>query len=64
MQQVRRFVFTDFDTSKEEEERLASLARSSSCAFVGYGREVCPSTGRPHLQGGFDDANDPCNCLY
>jgi len=39
--------FTSHDVSPEYQTRLDNL----NCKYMVYGREVCPTTNRPHLQG-------------
>lgn len=46
---ARRWCFTLHDYTPLQEERIQALA--GDCPFLCYGREVCPDTARPHLQG-------------
>lgn len=42
--------WTLFDYTPQDEEALQAYAKDQ-CDYMVYGKEVCPSTGRPHLQG-------------
>jgi hypothetical protein len=45
----RAYVFTLHDPTPEDEEILRDKALD--CKYLVFGREVAPTTGRPHLQG-------------
>lgn len=44
---IRNGCFTLHDYTEEDEKTLQSL----DCNYIVFGREICPDTGRPHLQG-------------
>lgn len=50
MERQRDFTFTYFPEHQEELDTLR-FAYDESMQFVGWGREVCPDTGRIHAQG-------------
>lgn len=47
-QQSKRWQFTLFDYDGKDEERLRDC---DGISYIVFGRELCPNTGRPHLQG-------------
>lgn len=47
MSRQRRFAWTLHDPTPDDEIALKAL----KAKYIVYGREVCPRTGRPHLQG-------------
>ncbi len=48
VQRMRCCVFTLFNYSDEEE---SALADAGYWTYLTYGKEICPDTGTPHLQG-------------
>jgi len=46
---LRAWCFTVFNYTPEDEARIVGLA--STCERLVCGREVCPTSGTPHLQG-------------
>lgn len=44
-----KYVFTQFNLDFDWEEFINNP--KNRCKYICYGNEVCPSTGRPHLQG-------------
>lgn len=50
MSRVRGFTFTYFPTHQEELDTLR-FAYDETMQYVGWGREVCPDTGKIHAQG-------------
>lgn len=47
----KRFIFTWFDWTAEERERIIKYVEESSAVYAVFGEELAPTTGRPHLQG-------------
>jgi hypothetical protein len=47
MGRIRRYTWTLHDPTPEDEAALKGL----NVKYICYGRETCPKTGRPHLQG-------------
>ncbi len=47
MSRSRSYYFTEFDTEHEWDE----LVQDGECLYICWGEEVCPTTGRKHLQG-------------
>ncbi|AXH74143.1 MAG: putative viral replication protein [Cressdnaviricota sp.] len=47
MTRARAYCFTSFDVSDDYQKLLTTLP----CKYLVYGRELSPSTGKPHLQG-------------
>ncbi|WBG01488.1 replication-associated protein [Army ant associated cyclovirus 9] len=47
---LRRFCFTIPNYTDDDVRRVQEFAKNESKYFV-YGREICPRTGTPHLQG-------------
>lgn len=43
--------FTWHNPTAQIEERLTTIGASPICRYLVWGREVCPTTGRQHLQG-------------
>lgn len=56
---ARTFCFTMNNYSSESEATMKSWWEDGhvGCQYLGYGRETCPSTGTPHLQGFMKFAN-------
>ncbi len=50
-QSGRTFIFTLFGYELYEREPRLQAWLAESCRYAIYGREVCPDTGRQHLQG-------------
>jgi len=48
VQRMRCCVFTLFSYTDEEE---SAIAEAGYWTYITYGREICPTTGNPHLQG-------------
>ena len=46
----RAYCFTLHDWTPDEREQLVTLIEDK-CKYGCFGEEVCPTTGRPHLQG-------------
>ena len=46
---TQNWCFTHYDL--EAVERFDDLVRGPDVLFLGWGREICPTSGRPHLQG-------------
>lgn len=46
----RAYCFTLHDWTPDEREQLVTLIQDK-CKYGCFGEEVCPTTGRPHLQG-------------
>lgn len=49
--QKKRFVFVFNNYTDETKEKLRELATNPIVDFIGWGCEVAPTTGTPHLQG-------------
>lgn len=49
--QARRFSWTLHDWTDQHQEHLRDLLRQGTFSYVIWGREICPETGRRHLQG-------------
>lgn len=47
----RHWNFTSFNTELDHQEHLLGLPDAGECKYIIFGREVCPTTGRLHLQG-------------
>ena len=55
----RHWVFTKFNWTEEEEQQLLAWNQKNGGpvpdhviqTYIAFGREICPDTGRPHLQG-------------
>lgn len=50
MSKSRLYVFT-FNNYDEEQLREAADSWQDHCTYLGYGQEIAPTTGTPHLQG-------------
>lgn len=48
---LRNFCFTFFGYTDEDLQYLRDLQTSGKVQFIGWGVEVCPTTGNVHLQG-------------
>ncbi len=46
---VRDYVFTVHNWTQSDLDQLAEVAKK--CTYMIYGKEICPKTGGPHLQG-------------
>lgn len=49
--QWRNFIFVKYNWKPEDEEKLRQLFKHAYAIYVMWGREICPDTGTPHLQG-------------
>lgn len=47
----QHWLFTHYDVSSANEAKLASLVPDGHCLYIVWGREICPTTNRQHLQG-------------
>lgn len=47
---ARAICFTLFNYTDEDLDKIAEYARDE-CQYLIYGKEICPTTQRPHLQG-------------
>lgn len=45
------FAFTSFDVSDEQQDLLRTCIGKVGVRYIVFGREICPKTRRPHLQG-------------
>lgn len=50
----KRWTFTLHNYTVEDEDRFARLFSDGDITHICYGKEVCPTTGTPHLQGYFE----------
>lgn len=48
---ARRFVFTWFNWTEDERTRLTHWIETNDCLYAIFGKEKCPTTNNPHLQG-------------
>lgn len=47
---LRRMRFTWFNYTEDDIKRIQQLP-ADACDYICYGHELCPDTGKPHLQG-------------
>lgn len=56
---ARHWCFTWSNYTEKDIENLGSLKDSDKIRYLGFGKEICPTTGTPHLQGYLSVAEKP-----
>lgn len=49
--QSKHWCFTHFNYTPDDVRAYTALGNSSATEYIVFGREICPETGTPHLQG-------------
>lgn len=47
----RYFCFTDYKATEEKRTWWRDFSENERCVYLVYGNEICPTTGKEHLQG-------------
>lgn len=45
------WLFTHYDVTPENQTKLLALQGTNNVRYIVFGREICPTSGRKHLQG-------------